>query len=104
MYIFLIESEGQTWEFLPGYYTALVNSRFGLSCILDNWDRIMEWVWYFRGGPLPQNAIKEFIRSALTKLNIPDVQQSNAGTYTCTAYKGDEEVYSRSMYLAVVGE
>ena len=104
MYIFLIESKRKKIGWFPSSYRALVNGRFHLTCLYDDWDRIMEWVWIYQGGPLPPNSIMDKILSALTTMRIFNVQQSNAGTYTCAAYKGDEEVYSRSMYLAVIGE
>ena len=104
MYIFLIEAQSKKSVWLPAFYTALVNSRFGLTCIFDNLDRNTKWDWLFEGGPLPHNANMNDFSSALSNIRIYKVQQSNAGTYTCAAYKGDEEVYSRSMYLAVVGE
>ena len=104
MYIFLIEAQRQKTGWLPAFYTALVNSRFSLTCIFDNWNRIMEWVWLYQGGPLPYNTIMDNFPTALTNVRILKVQQFNAGTYTCAAYKGNEKVYSRSMYLAVIGE
>ena len=64
----------------------------------------MQWVWYFQGGPLPANVIKDALRGLLTRVTINSVKMHNAGKYTCIAYSGNAVAYNRSMTLAVVGK
>ena len=103
---FLTETPAQpSFNWFKAFYTAITNFNFNLDCIFNNWNKIMQWVWYFQGGSLPTNVIKEFFtRGFFTRVTIYSVKMQNAGKYTCIAYSGNTVSYNHSMTLAVVGK
>ena len=85
------------------FHTALRNTIYILDCLLDNFGERMTWSWLLDGDDTPHNTVQKDY-DKYTSLTIHDVQNYNAGTYTCTAYKGNEEAYTHIMYLAVISE
>ena len=103
MNIFHIEIQRRTRVWFPDFFTALLNKKYVLDCLHDNSDKILKWIWFLDGVATPYNALK-WVYDKYTSLTISNVQNYNAGTYTCATFKGDQEVYSCSMYLAVISK